>query len=148
MQTFGEMFITTYKDNSHWAKLANCQTFGIWVGYAENHPTGSFWIFYPKTKKIILTWDVIFLQKSNGEYTKVKKCAVLTMSYEQSDEEQEPKMVPVIINDNNMNVVSDSNSDSSEEDFENNEDNFFNEDIDDHIKVPPKPLSIEKWFEP
>ena len=38
MQKFGEMCIATFKDNTHWAKLANCGTPGIWVGYAENHP--------------------------------------------------------------------------------------------------------------
>ena len=61
MQKFGEMYITTYRDNTHWAKLANQGTPGIWVGYAEVHPTGTYWGFNPKTKKIILNWDVTFL---------------------------------------------------------------------------------------
>ena len=62
----------------------------------------------------MLTRDVIFLQKSYGEYTKVEKPSVLTMSYEGSDEEEEPEMVSVVINNKNINVVSNSDSDSSE----------------------------------
>ena len=55
MKKFGEMCIATFKDNTHRAKLANQGTPGIWVGYAENHPTGTYRIFNPKTKRIILT---------------------------------------------------------------------------------------------
>ena len=87
-----------------------------------------------------------FLQKSYSEYTKVEKPAMLTMSYEGSDEEEEPKMVPVVINNSNVNVVSNCNSDSSEEDFKNNEDNLFDEDINNRVKVPPKPLLMQIWF--
>ena len=72
MQKFDEMCITTFKDNLHWAELTNHGTPGFWVGYAENHPTGTYQIFNPKTKKIILTQDVTFLQKSYGEYIKVE----------------------------------------------------------------------------
>ena len=35
MKKFGEMCITTYKDNTHWAKLANQGTPGIWVTREE-----------------------------------------------------------------------------------------------------------------
>ena len=64
MKKFGDMCIATYKDNTHWAKLANHGTPGIWVGYAENHTTSTCQIFNPKTKKNILTHEVTFLQKS------------------------------------------------------------------------------------
>ena len=70
MKKFGEMCIATY--NTHWAKLANRGTPSIWVGYAENHPTGTYRIFNPKTKQIILTWEVTFLQKSYGENSKIE----------------------------------------------------------------------------
>ena len=72
MQKFGKMCIATLKDNTHWSKLANRGTPSIWVGYAENHPAGTYQIFNPKTKKIILTRDMTFLQKSYSEYTKVE----------------------------------------------------------------------------
>ena len=39
------------------------------------------------------------------------------MSYERSDNEEELETVPVLINNNNVNVVNDSNTDSSEEKF-------------------------------
>ena len=74
-----------------------------------------------------------FLQKSCGEYTQVEKPVVVTTSYEGSDEEEELKMVPVVNNNNSVNIVSDSNSDLSDEDFENSKDNFFNEDVDDQV---------------
>ena len=62
----------TYRNNTYWAKLVNWGIPGIWFG--------------PKMKKIILTQDVTFLQKSYGEYTKVEKHVSVIMSYERSDE--------------------------------------------------------------
>ena len=73
---------TSYRDNTHQAKLANQGTPGIWVGYAEGHPTGTYQAFNPKTKKITLTRDVTFLQKSHGKYSKVEKPVLVTMSCE------------------------------------------------------------------
>ena len=70
MQKFGEMWITTYRDNTHQAKLMNQGTPGIWVGYAEDHPTSMYQVFSPKIKKFVLASDVTFLQKSYGEYSK------------------------------------------------------------------------------
>ena len=67
MQKFDKMCITTYKDKTHKANLANQGTSGIWVGNAKSHPIGLYWVFNPKTKKIVLTWDVTFLQKTYGE---------------------------------------------------------------------------------
>ena len=72
-----------------------------------------------------------FLQKSYGEYSKVEKPAVLNTSYEGSDDEKELEIVPIDNNDNNINVVSDSDNDSSDENFEINKKNFFE-------KSPPK----------
>ena len=75
MQKFGETCITTYRYNTHQAKLANQVTPGIWVGYAKGHPTGTYQVFKPKTKKIILIRDVTFLQESYGEYSEFEKPA-------------------------------------------------------------------------
>ena len=52
MQKFGETCIATFKDYTHWAKLANYGAPGIWVGYAKNHPPGTYWIFNPNTKNV------------------------------------------------------------------------------------------------
>ena len=44
-------------------------------------------------------------------------------------------MVPEVSNNKSINLVSDSNSDSSDEDFENNEDNFFNKNVNGQLKI-------------
>ena len=85
-----------------------------------------------------MTGEVTFLQKSYSEYNKVEKPVVLTTSYEGSDEEEELKTVPVVNNNNTVNVVSNSDSDSNEEDVKNNKDKFFDEDIDEQIKISPQ----------
>ena len=138
MQKFGERCIATYKDNFYWTKLANPGTPIIWVGYTEDHLAGTYQIFNPKFKKIILTWNVTFLQKSYGKYTKVDKPVVVTTSYEGLNEEEELKTVTLVIHNNNVNVVSDSNTDSSNDDFKNDDKNFFDEDIDDQVKATPQ----------
>ena len=114
------MCIITYKDNTHWAKLANHGALGICVGYADGHPSDTCQVFNSKTKKIILFQDVIFLQKSYGEYNKVEKPVFVTMTYEGSDDEEELKTVPIFnSNYHYYYVVGDSDSDDE------NEENFF-----------------------
>ena len=54
-QKFGEMCITNCRDNANKAKLANLGAPGIWVGFTEGHPTSTYHVFNPKTKKIFLT---------------------------------------------------------------------------------------------
>ena len=108
-----ELFIT-YMDNTHWAKLANQKTPGIWAGYAKGHSTGTYWVFNPKTKKIILTWEVTFLQKTCSEYSKVEKPVLVTKSNEGLDDEKELETVPITNNnDNNSNLHSDSDIDAN-----------------------------------
>ena len=127
MQKFGEMCITTYRDNTHWVKLANQGIPAIWVGYAKGHPTGTYWVFNPKTKKIILTRDVTFLHKSFGEFSKDEKPIFVTTSYEGPDNEEKLKTVSIISkNNDNSNVGTVSNSDNDNE-------KVFDEDIDDKV---------------
>ena len=52
---------TMNRDNTHRAKLANYDTQDIWVGYTDGDPTGTYQVFNPKTKKILLTRDMSFL---------------------------------------------------------------------------------------
>ena len=48
-------------------------------------------------------------------------------------------MVPVVGNNNNsINILSDSDSDLSGEEFKNSKDNFFDEDVDDQVKISPQ----------
>ena len=91
MQKFGKMWIATYRDNSSQAKLANIGIPDILVGYADCHPT--YQVFNPKTKKIILTLDMIFLQKLYSKYSKVEKPVLVTTNHEGLDDEEELKRV-------------------------------------------------------
>ena len=146
MQKFGEMCIITNKDNIHWDKLADCGTHRIWVSQAENYTAGTYQIFNPKRKKNILTQDVTFLQKSYGEYTRADKPVVVTTSYQGLDEEEELKTIPIFNNNNNVNIVSDSYTDSSEEDSKNSKDNFSTKMSMTKPKFLPKPPSTQKWM--
>ena len=133
MQKLGEMCITNYSDNTHWAKLANSGAPGIWVGYADGHPTGTYQVFNSKTKNMILTHDMTFLKKSYSQYSKVEKLLFITMSYEGLDDEEELKIVPIFSQNNNNknNVVGDSDSDS------NDKNKSFDEDFDEDVKATP-----------
>ena len=44
------MCLVTYRDNTHQVKLTNQGIPGIWVGYADGHPTGTYWVFNPGQK--------------------------------------------------------------------------------------------------
>ena len=99
----------------------------------EGHPIDKSRVFNPKTKKIILTWNVTFLQKSYGKYTKVEKPVLVITSCEGSDDEEELKLFPIVNNNNNnVKVVTDSNS---EDNINNNNENVFDEDIDNEANM-------------
>ena len=49
-QKFGKTGTTTHCNKSHWAKLANCDTPGIGVGFVEGNQVGTYCVFNPKTK--------------------------------------------------------------------------------------------------
>ena len=72
-----------------------------------------------------MTQDVTFLQKSYGKYTKIEKPVLVTMSYEGLDDEEELKTGPVLNSYNNVNVVTDSDVDDSDDDIKNNNENVF-----------------------
>ena len=67
------------------------QVFGLAMAMPTVHTD-----FQPTTKKIILTRGLTFLQRSYGEYSKVEKPALVSMSYEGPDDDEELKMVPII----------------------------------------------------
>ena len=79
-----------------------------------------------------------FLHKSYGEYSKVEKPVVLNTSYKGLDDEEELEIVPEDNKNNDVNVVSNSDSPSSDEDFENNKENFFDKDINNQAIASPK----------
>ena len=87
------MCITMYRDNFHGAKLANQGVLGIWVGFTEGHPIGTYHMYNPKTKKIIVT----FLQKSYRDGNKVEELVMVSMTYKRLDNEEELKIKIIII---------------------------------------------------
>ena len=130
MQNFGNMCITVYQDNSLWAKLATHDVIGIWVGF-----TKGFHVYNPKTQNNILTKDVPFLQKPCSDWSKVKKPVLVPISYKGSDDNKELKIVPLINqnnNDNNYNVVSDSESKNADGG------NLFDEDVNKEVEATPR----------
>ena len=60
----------------------------------------------------------------------------MTTNYRASNNEKELEMIPVINNNDSINIVSDPNSDESEKDIENNDSNFFDEDIKQVKETP------------
>ena len=62
------------------------------------------------------------------------------MSYEGTDEEEELEIVSKNNNNGDINVVCDSDSDSSDDDLENNEEFFFDEDVDKQVIASPKTM--------
>ena len=65
----------------------------------------------------------------------VSKSVMVTISYEGSDEEEELKMVPIISINNNINIVSDSNSDDSDNNIKNYNESIFDKVIDGSVKA-------------
>ena len=102
-QKFGKLYITTYIVNFHWTQLANLGVPGIWVGFIEGHPVGTYCVFNPKTKTIIFTKDITFLQKSNKYWSRIEKLFLVPISYEELDDYDGVEMVPVINQNNNIN---------------------------------------------
>ena len=70
----------------------------------------------------------------------IEKPVEVSLSYEGSDEEEELQMIPVFNNNNNVNVVNDYDSEDSEDDTKINNDNFFDQDINDHVKAIPQTI--------
>ena len=104
-------------------------------------------MFNPKTKKIILTRDVTFLWKSYGESTKVDKPVVVTTSHEGSVEEEELKTVPAVINYNETELVILTQIPMKKTSKMMTK-MFLMKTSTTKLKLPPKSLSMQKWYKP
>ena len=62
----------------------------------------------------------------------------MTTSYERTDEEEELEIVSENNNNSDINIVSDSDTDLSDNDVKNNEETFFDEENDDQVIASPK----------
>ena len=104
------MCISTYKDNFHWANLASGGTPSIWVSYAKGHPTSTHQSFNPKN--IILTQNVTW--KTCGCNCKLWGIRQGGWAWNGSE------------------------SDPSKDDFENNQNNYFDDNMDNQVKASPQ----------
>jgi hypothetical protein len=68
---FGEMCVATTKDKIQ-GKLSNKGTVCVFVGYAVNHADDVYRLLNAKTKSIIKSRDVMWLNKSYGAWIKSK----------------------------------------------------------------------------
>jgi hypothetical protein len=71
LKRFGEMCVVTTK-NKIQGKLSDKGTVCVFVGYAVNHADDVYRLLNPKTKSIIKSRDVVWLNKSYGAWIKSK----------------------------------------------------------------------------
>ena len=71
-----------------------------------------------------------YLQKLYDEYAKVKKPVLVTTSYKGSNDEEDLKTVPVVDNNNKINILTDSKTDDN---IKNSTKNFFDEYVDNAV---------------
>ena len=83
-------------------------------------------------RKNSLIKDVTFLNKSYGEWSKVEKPVLIPKNYDGLDDEEEIKMASTNKDNNNGNILRDSENDDEAKK------NFFEEWVNDEIKVTPK----------
>ena len=125
MQRFGEMCITTYRDNTHHSRYLG------WLYWRSSH-----WYilgFQPQDKKDYFDERHDFSTEVIWWLQQGWKTCVGNYEIERLDEEL--KLVPIINNYNNSNVVSDSICDKDTK----NDNKIFSTKIDDEVKVTPKP---------
>ena len=88
---------------------------------------------YTALKKISLTKDVAFLNKSDGKWSKVDKPVTVPTSYEGDDYENN-----MFFTNNNSNYHSNVASDSESD--EETKENLFDKHVDAETKVTPKTM--------
>ena len=112
LRKFGELGVVTISNtNKMKGKLSDRGITGIFVGYARNHSGNTYRMYNPKTKKVWITRDIIWLNKMYGENKIKEKGSDLTreieiqgnekvkqeIEYDQDDdnEQQEENEIPV-----------------------------------------------------
>ena len=123
-KTFGEKCIvanqTTIKN-----KLADRGKPCLWMGYAKDHSAGTFRLYNPATRKVILSRDVTFLGETleevndeieedhqTMEITPTSDSALRDGNYHQNTEDDEPEM-PALIPRNYVSDDEDENVDDT-----------------------------------
>ncbi len=71
LRTFGEMCVVMTEKKIQ-GKLNDRGTVGLFVGYPDNYANGVYRIFNIKTKQIIKSRDLVWLNLSYGNWNKSK----------------------------------------------------------------------------
>eukprot|EP01083_Nonionella_stella_P004795 13981_1 len=105
-KVFGEMCVVSDRRKIK-AKFDDRGKTGIWLGYAEGHAVGTYRVYNPETKKVILSRDVTFIhaEHENKSAEAVPKSILSDIIDDDSDDD-----IP------GTNVVSDSESDDDDDD--------------------------------
>ena len=71
VKKFGELCVVTDRVKIK-AKLANRGKNCYWIGYAKNHPVGTYRIYNPVTRRVIQSRDVVFMEQGKLVTPQVK----------------------------------------------------------------------------
>ncbi|MCP4744763.1 MAG: hypothetical protein GY874_01280, partial [Desulfobacteraceae bacterium] len=88
---FGEACIVTNMTKIK-AKLSDCGKVYMWRGYAKDHKAGTYRLYNPTTRKMIMSRDVVFLRKSTKEYEAERlenHCRTFRYQFSSKSEEDE-----------------------------------------------------------
>lgn len=87
LRSFGEVGIVTFRKGNKSNKIKNRGQPCVMVGYSSEHPKGTYQMFDPKTRKVILTRDVNWIGKNYQKWKKSRK--ELESDSETESEEEE-----------------------------------------------------------
>ncbi len=99
VQRFGEICIVA-NQGAIMNKMQNRGKHCIWLGFADNHASKCYRLLNLETKRIVISRDVIFLDKSFGDWANVKDPAIVPLAAEMIDtidennEVDAPTLVP------------------------------------------------------
>ena len=99
VQRFGEICIVANRV-AIMNKMQNRGKHCIWLGFADNHASKCYRLLNLETKRVVISRDVTFLDKSFGDWANVKDPAIVPLAAEMIDtidenyEVDAPTLVP------------------------------------------------------
>ncbi len=79
VQRFGEICIVANRV-AVMNKMQNRGKHCIWLGFSENHSSKCYRLLNPETKRVLISRDVTFLDKSFGDWANVKDSAIVPLA--------------------------------------------------------------------
>ncbi len=94
LRTFGEIAVVNNTSKSKIAKkLENKGKICMLVGYSEEHPKGTYRFMDLNTKKVIMSRDVSWMNKTWGEYQGIKEKRIIKINDSESGTENESENI-------------------------------------------------------